>query len=321
MQAMRRIVVGSLALAAAGLLAACGGTGSPGSGTSNPGGPGGGTSNPGGPGSGTSNPGGPGGAFDACSLLTGSEAGGAVHTEALTSSGTPGDPASCTYRVSSGDEAIVLTSGRDGAAAYYQSFVDSSTGEPVAGVGDRAIYESGTRRLLLLAGDRFVMVSLRNAAGAADPVEIGKIIAARLTTGSVPSGLAVTPPPVAKAQTACDLLTPAEAANELNLEALKTDGAQSQFCNLSLASSGEVVISVYFQRTNGSSTWDSLVAGMTTEPVGNIGEKAVFEPDSRKLFVLKGDSIFFVQVHSTDYDESAALSADEQLAHIMVDKI
>jgi hypothetical protein len=229
--------------------------------------------------------------------------------------------------MNSGDEALAVTVTREGAENQFKSFVDNGSAEDVAGVGDKALWEPSSRRLVFLAGGRFVIVYVRTYMGSGTPLEVssgvGKIIAARLTTGSVPSGLAATAPPIAKAQNACELLTPEQAANELSFGALNesSNPATPTLCSYALASSGEVVISTYFQRVGGSATWDGLVGGMSTEPVSGIGEKAVFEADSNKLFVLKGDSIISVQVFGSGLDSDAALSAAEQLGHLMLDNI
>jgi len=302
----RRSSLGVLALVALGVLAGCGGAAAPGgSGTSG--------------GSGTA---GSGGGFDPCSLLTGDEAGGALHIEALKPTGTRGDSSSCSYALSSGEEALVVSVVGAGAAGQFQSFVDNGSAE-VAGVGDKALFERGTRRLVFLAGGRFVAVFPRYAAGTDAALDastnIGQIIASRLTSGSVPSGLAATPPPITRAQVACDLMSAAEAAAVLGLGSLTADSnGASQFCYYSLASTGEVGITAYFRRTGGSDAWGGLVGSMTTDPVTGLGEKATFEPGTNTLYMLQGDSIINVAVMTAGLGPAAALEQASRLARIML---
>jgi hypothetical protein len=277
-----------------------------------------------GPGSGTGPPGstpGPitGGILDACALLTGDEAGGAIHTQALTPTGTTGDPAHCSYALPDGEEALVIDVMRNGAQTQYQGFVDAGTAEDVSGVGDRALYERGTRRLVFMVGDVLVYVFPRYVNGADAALEadtaIGKVIAARLTTGAVPTGLAATPPPLVSAETACDLLSADEASGVMGQQ-LKSEGnpAVAQFCTYSVVSSGEVVLTTYLQRVGGSDTWPGLEGSLTTEPVSGLGEKAMFEPSTSILFVLQGDAILNVNVFGRS--PADALALDRQLAEI-----
>ena len=265
-----------------------------------------------------------GGALDACSLLTGDEAGGALHLAALSGSGTAGDPASCSYRLGDGEEALVINVLRNGAQAQYQGFIDNGFAEDVSGVGDKALYERGTRRLLFMVGEVLVYVFPRYINGADEALEastaIGRIIAARLTTGAVPSGLAATPPPVASAQTACDLMSAEEAAGALGLGPLKADANEfaPQFCTYSLVSTGEVVISAYLQRTGGSDAWSGLESSMTADPVSGLGEKAMFDPSTNTLFALQGDSILSAYVTTLGLSPADALDQDRRLAEIML---
>ena len=245
-----------------------------------------------------------------------------MHIEALKTVATTGDPAACSYQLPTGEEALVVNVLRNGAESQYKSFVDNGSGEEVDGVGDKALYERSTRRLVFVAGGRFVSVFSRYIGGADAALEattaMGKIIASRLTTGSVASGLAATPPPVATAKAACDLLSAAEATVALGLGTLKADSnGAPQFCYYSLPS-GEVVLSTYLQRTGGSGAWGGLESSLTTDPVSGLGEKAMFEPSTNILFVLKGDSIFNVNVLTVGLEAAAALDQDRKLARIML---
>ena len=327
---MARRLAFCVSLLASVVLAACGGTTSapsavPGSlaaGASRPaataaGGGGGATA------AATAQPGGGGGALnDPCGLLTVAEAAGAMGTDPLTASGTAGDPANCSYTLGDGEEALAITVLRNGAAAQYQSFVDNGSAEDVSGVGDVALYERGTRRLLFKVGELLIYVFPRyvNGADAAlgAATAMARIIAARLTTGSVPPALQITAPPVISAETACDLLSADEAASILDKGRLSAEGNQitPQFCTYGIASTGEVILSTYFQPRAGAATLAGIEGSLTTDPVSGLGDKAMFEPGLGILYVLTGDTLLNVNVFGQE--PAATLDMDRQLAEIML---
>jgi hypothetical protein len=312
------ILLATVALA----FSACGGTPS-GAQTAAPGA----TTGGGGGGTGTAGPnataGGPAGrAVDPCAQLTVTEAAAVMDTDALTAKGTSGDPANCRYNLANGEEALVVDYVVGNASAQYDAFVSAGSTEEVAGVGDRARYEGGTRRLVMMAGGVFVSVFPRYVNGADDAQAaasaMGKIIAARLTTGSVPSGLQVTAPPLVSAKTACDLLSGAEAAGVVGkgpMEA-KPNASTPQFCTYALSSSGEELLSVYLDAKGGRTAWDSFTGSLSTEPVSGLGDQALFESSTGILFVLKGDSVVNVNVYGLDSQQTLAL--DRRLMEIML---
>ena len=273
----------------------------------------------------TAQPGAVGGAAalnDPCGLLTVAEAAGAMGTDPLTSSGTAGDPATCSYTLGDGEEALAIDVLRNGAAAQYQSFVDNGSAEDVSGIGDAALYERGTRRLLFKVSDLLIYVFPRyvNGADAAlgAATAMAKIIAARLTTGSVPPELQITAPPIISAETACDLLSADEAASVLAKGPMSAQGNQftPQFCTYAIVSSGEVVLSTFFQPKGGAATFAGIEGSGTTDPVSGLGDKAMFEPGTGILFVLKGDTLLNVNVFGQE--PAATLDLDRQLAEVML---
>jgi hypothetical protein len=263
-----------------------------------------------------------GGVFDPCAQLTVDEAAGAMGTDPLSAEPTTGDPATCRYKLGGGEEALVVDYLANGASAQFQAYIDNGSAEPVSGVGDRALYESGTRRLVFMAGEQFVVVYPRYVNATNDALvaatAMGKIIAARMTTGSIPPGLQITAPPAISADDACDLLSGDEAAGVMAKGPMKAEGnpATPQFCTYSLASTSEVLFTVYLDAKGGRSAWDMFAGSLVTEPVSGLGEQAMFEPSTGILFALKGDSVLNVNVYGSSPQES--LDLDRRLMEIML---
>jgi hypothetical protein len=259
---------------------------------------------------------------DACAQLTVAEAAGAMSSDPLTSTATTGDPSNCRYRLADGEEALVVDYIVNGATPQYEAFVSAGSAEEVAGVGDRARYERGTRRLVMMTGGVFVSIFPRYVNGTDDALEassaMGKIIAARLTTGSVPPGLQVTAPPVIAATNACDLLSADEAAGVIGKGPMTVQPSSStpQFCSYAVTSSGEVLVSVYLDAKGGRSAWNTFTGSLSTEPVSGLGDQALFEPSTGILFALKGDSLLNVNVFGVPPDQ--ALAPDRRLMEIML---
>ena len=207
-----------------------------------------------------------------------------------------------------------------GAAAQFQSFIDSGSAEEISGLGDAALYERGTSRLLVRVGDLLVFVYTRyiQTEPLAAATAMARIIEARLRTGSVPPELQITAPPVIAAEAACDLLSAEEAASVLGTGALLAEASEftPQFCTYALVSTGEVVISTFLQRKGGIATWTGYESSLVTDSVAGLGDKAMFESSTGILFVLKGDSILNVNVFGQG--PSVALDLNGQLAEIML---
>jgi len=303
------------AIVAAMAVAACGGTAGPTSpGSTSVDGGGGGTPGP----VATASGGGVGGGAgldDPCSLLTTDEVSGALGTDPLTASGTPGDPARCLYALADGEEALDFDLYRDGAAGFFQTFVDAGSGESVDGLGDEALYEPSSRRLLVRTGDYLIMLFSR-LDGLERSSAMARIIVARLTTGSVPPEIQITAPPVIAAETACDLLSADEAASVIGKGPMEAQGSEfsPQFCTYAVTSTGEVVVSTFLQASGGAAAWDSYSAA--SEPVSGLGDRAMFEATTGILFVLKGDAMFNVNVFLPN--PADALDPDRQLAEVML---
>jgi len=318
---LRRLA--AVAMATAFALTACGGgTVIPGS-TQGPGslatlgGPAGGTAGPG------ATAGGSGGGSlpaDVCSLLTVDEVRGALVTDPLTVESTAGDPAKCDYWLAKDDLALELTVITRNGPAQFQALVDANLQEPVSGLGDGAQYDSGGRRLAFLTSGHYVNLRAAYASDSESTLKaltlLAKIIIARLTTGTVPPELLVTAPPNISANTGCDLLSADEAASILAKGRMASTSTTPALCTYSLASSGEVLVSVYLKRKEASTAWPSMIASLTVDPVTGLGDDARFESSSGILYVLKGDSYFTVNVFSQD--PGTVLDADKRLAVIML---
>jgi len=313
------VLVSALAL----VVGACGGSG-PGTATQAPGATSGGGGGGGGGATGGPNatPGGQARAIEACAQLTVTEAAAAMESEALTAAATSGDPANCRYKLASGEEALVVDYIVSGASTQYQAFIDAGSTEEAPGVGERARFERGTRRLVMMAGGVFVSVFPRYVNGTDDALAaasaMGKIIAARLTTGSVPPGVQISAAPVVSAKSACDLLTGAEAAGVMGKGPMvaKPNASTPQFCTYALSSSGEELLSVYLDAKGGRAAWTSFTASLATEPVSGLGDQALFESSTGILFALKGDSILNVNVYGLSPEQTLPL--DRRLMEIML---
>jgi hypothetical protein len=274
-------------------------------------------------GPGPTTPTGAGGATDdPCALLTAEEAAGALDTDPLSITAVAGDPAKCSYALASGEEVLVVDVLSSGAAAQFQAYVDAGSAESISGVGDAALFEPSSRRLVFTSRDLFFGIFSRYVAGTdaarVATTAIGKIIVARLTTGSVPPDIQLTAPPVLSAATACDLLSADEAAEVLGVGPMEAQGNEftAQFCTYAVTSSGEVVLSTYLDPKGGLAAWDGFAGSLTTDPVDGLGDRAMFEPSTGILFVLKGDSIINVNVFGKG--ASKALELDRQLMEIMI---
>ncbi len=259
---------------------------------------------------------------DPCGMLTVAEAAGAMDTAALTAKGTPGDPAKCSYALGDGEEALVIDVLQNGAATQYQAFVANGSAEEVPDIGDGALYERGTRRLVFKVGDLLIYVFPRYVNGADSALEaataMAQIIAARLTTGSVPPALQITAPPVIAAGSACDLLSADEAASILikGPMAAQANPAAPQFCPYAIVATGEIILSTYFQARDGAATFAGIQSTSTTEPVAGLGDKAMFEPGTGILFVLKGETLLNANVFGQGPTETLAL--DKKLVEFML---
>ncbi len=261
-----------------------------------------------------------------CALLTVDEAGGALNSPPLETSSEAGNPGHCSYTRPGEDRPTlsvdVSVGNLEGRRDQLDELLAAGGYEEVAGVGDRAVSRYG--EMMFLVGDRGIEVAADWGGNLNDHeavILIGKIITARLTKGTVPPELKVTAPPVLNAKHACELLSAAEAETALGLSGLTATGNDfgaefaPEFCTYTRAN-GEVVLSIYFEPRRGYDTWESLVAGMTTDPVAGIGDKAAFESYTGKLFVLNGDTILFANVVTTSGDN--ALAIDRQLMEVML---
>ena len=320
---LRRSRFHAAAFVAALAVAACGGTPGPTSPAAGQptGGGGGATAGP----PATAGAGGGSATEDPCALLTAEEAAGAIDTDPLSITAVPGDPARCSYALASSEEVLVIDVLRNGAAAQFQTYLDAGSAEAISGVGDAALFERSTRRLVFTTGDLFISIFSRYVGGADAAQEattaIGKIIAARVTTGTVPPDIQLTAPPVVTAETACDLLSADDAAEVLDQGAMEAQGSEfsPQFCTYAVSSSGEVVLSTYLDPKGGLGVWENFAGSLTTDPVEGLGDLAMYEPSTGILFVLEGDSIINANVFGRS--EGKALELDRQLLEIMLSNL
>ena len=127
---------------------------------------------------------------------------------------------------------------------------------------------------------------------------------------------------VGTATSACELLTVEEAAGSLGtgpLTATPGSLAGQSFCDYRTAA-GEAVLTSYMQ-PGAAQLWGIWESSLQTDPVTGIGDKAMYEPSTKLLFVLKGDTFFNVYVADVTLDAAAALEKEKALAQIMVAKI
>ena len=263
------------------------------------------------PGGGTG--GGTGTTGDACSLVTVDEARGAEQLPSQQTLTPASDGASCAFMLSDGTAAMTIlvewTGGTKRLATY-----DTSTYEPISGVGDQAFYDNPSTNLLMLVGDALVTIH-SEWVQQADPAKValsglGRIVASRLTTGRVPAELEITPPPVVNAGSACDLLTADALAAIVKQGAMASSGDPNlpQYCYFTIASTGVQAVSIRLQAHAGADAWDSNIAGMQTDPVSGIGDKAAWSSFDQSLMILQHESIIQVTVLGLGLDADAALA-------------
>jgi hypothetical protein len=118
-----------------------------------------------------------GASLNVCDLVPVQAAAAAMGTAALTATGSGTDPAKCSYTLADGEEALSIDILRTGAEAQFQSFIANGSAEEVSGIGDKALWESGTRRLLFIKNGLLVYVFPRYVNGADLAFEAAKAIA------------------------------------------------------------------------------------------------------------------------------------------------
>ena len=120
------------------------------------------------------------------------------------------------------------------------------------------------------------------------------------------------------ADTACDLLSTDEAAAILAKGPLSATPNQfaPQFCPYAIVATGEVVLSTYFQPKGGAATFAGIQGTATTDPVSGLGDKAMFEPGSGILYVLKGDTLLNANLFGQGPTET--LAQDTKLVEVML---
>jgi len=265
---------------------------------------------------------------DPCAYLTATEVAGTSRTpadEVIIPTPHVDDPADCQYGLADAGSIVTVIFQREGAAtAYHYNVEGTGSGEQIADIGESAYYfPDGNLRFF--ANDLYVNLTAGYAGNSqnhedsrAGTIALAKLIAARLAGTSIPPELQITAPPVVNAEAACDLLTGEEAASVLDKGAMEATGNASApaFCTYSVTSTDEILASTYFKPTEGISFYGDLENSLTVDPVSGIGDKAMFEPGTGILYVLKNDSVFNVNVFGVDPTD--ALEPDQQLAEIML---
>jgi len=245
--------------------------------------------------------------------------------QVITPTPTVDDPAACSYDLADAGGVVSVIFQRYGAqTAFHYNVEQDHSGEQLADIGESAYYfADGNLRFLM--NDLYVNLTAGYAGNSqnhedsrAGTIAMAKIVAARLAGTSLPPELQITAPPVVNAESACDLLTAEEAASVLNKGAMTATANESvpAYCTYSLASSQEVLASTYFKPTNGIEFYGQMESSMTTDPVSGVGDKAMFEPSTGILYVLKDDSFFNVNVFGSD--PADALERDQDLAQLML---
>ena len=121
---------------------------------------------------------------------------------------------------------------------------------------------------------------------------------------------------------ACGLITGAEAATALGTAELTSVGGAvgpQTYCDYRTAS-GEAVFTTYMQ-PGAEQLWGVFESSLTTDPVSGIGDKAMFEPSTKILFVLKSGTFFNVYVATVGLSEAEALEQAKKLAQVMVGRL
>jgi hypothetical protein len=180
-----------------------------------------------------------------------------------------------------------------------------------------------------------VMALAACGGGAASQAPGGATAGTNPTTGSgaTPAGATQAPAgttaPVATsgggggtATEACQLISGDEAGTALGTAALMSVGGAvgpQTYCDYRTAS-GETVFTTYMQPGAGQ-LWAVFESSLTTDPVSGLGDKAMFEPSTKILFVLKGETFFNVFVGTVGLSAAEALEQEKKLAQIMVGNI
>lgn len=138
------------------------------------------------------------------------------------------------------------------------------------------------------------------------------------TAGSVPTSNGG-----GTAATACELLTPADAATALGTGELAQTGGElagQTFCDYR-DGTGASVLTTYMQATGATQLWPIYEGSLVTDPVSGLGDKAMFEPSTKLLLVLKGDAFFNVFVADVSLSPEQALEQATRLAQLMVGRL
>jgi hypothetical protein len=119
------------------------------------------------------------------------------------------------------------------------------------------------------------------------------------------------------AKTACELLTPEEAARELGTGPLTAEGGElagQTYCDY--RESGATVLTTYMQ-PNAEQLWGVYETSLQADPVAGIGDKALYEPSTKLLLVLKGSTFFNIFIAEFTLSSEEALEKSKVLAGIM----
>jgi hypothetical protein len=138
------------------------------------------------------------------------------------------------------------------------------------------------------------------------------------TAGSaVPTG-AVAATPAAGGGTvtnACDLISADDASRIMGSASLTTESLEGEpsycFYNLSDATT---VVATFLSHTGSKGVYDTYAAAWTK--IDGIGDGAVFDADSKTLFILKGDALFSITAGDAGTEAAAMLEFAKELGVI-----
>lgn len=122
------------------------------------------------------------------------------------------------------------------------------------------------------------------------------------------------------ASNACEQITAAEVEGIMGGGPLKTnllDGDPS-YCTYDTGDASSV-LGTALSSKGGRAVYDVYAA--TGTRVDGLGDDAVFDPDSKTLFIVKGDALLTLTAGSPDTETSAMLEYAKQLATIALSRI
>lgn len=118
----------------------------------------------------------------ACSLLKPTEIASALRAKAgACAEGDLGPQRGATWRTPNGEEALVQVSATgQNAAQQYHAYTALAKGVRLAGIGDKAFYDTSHGTLYFLKHNVYVQISLPRKTSVAAATKLGRLVAGRL---------------------------------------------------------------------------------------------------------------------------------------------